>query len=538
MKRSQAKLSILVSPFLILAGLTACSQAVSAHETGTQHVHFQRPRKKSSSQRLTFRSASQTLASPDSQERQATGQRGRSRVANSREPRQAAAENPLREQPPRKQVRSTPENHSITAQSKTAQSRTFKQSSRARPTRHATAYSPAAESADELSNAPNPFPVERIASKLKQSRQVRHDHRVAPASHEQVVYESDSSDACAYCGGEGACEPGCGLIEAGCGIGEPGCGIEEPGCGIVEPGCGIVEPGCGAVDECGSCVGPPKPDYWCFPICLPRLRIIEFSAGVHSFRDARDFPVGTNSTGGTANYGFQEAINVGGRLPLIGQLFPQLSYQLGYQAVQSRLSGTSINSNSRSQNFVTIGMYRRVPVGLQFGVAWDYLQDQLAEDVSQSRADLQQIRYEISLKTPRGREIGFTAATHLNDRELTFVDGVNASTDTYQTVDQYMLFYRWHFHNQGVGRLRAGGTNDSEVILGADFQVPLNDRWSLQSGFNYLIPDQHDVTQEAWNLGMNMIWHWGRTARSCHRSPYMPLFPIADNGWMFVDRVH
>jgi hypothetical protein len=248
----------------------------------------------------------------------------------------------------------------------------------------------------------------------------------------------------------------------------------------------------------------------------------------------RDFT--NRDVSGTANYGFQEGINVGGRLPLIGRLFPQISYQLGYQAVQSRLSGTTANSDSRSQNFVTIGMYRRTPVGLQFGVVWDFMEDQLAEDASQSRSDLQQIRYEISLKTPRGREFGFMAATHLNTREYSFDGGV--TTQTYQSVDQYMLFYRWHFRNSGIGRCWIGGTDDSEVILGADFLVPLNNRWSLQSGFNYLSPDQSDVTQEAWNLGMNIVWHWGRTARSCHSSPYRPLFPVVDNGWMFVDRVH
>ncbi len=321
------------------------------------------------------------------------------------------------------------------------------------------------------------------------------------------------------------------MVEAGCGIGEPGCGIGEIGCGIADPGCGIVEPGCGVVDECGSSVGPPKPDYWCFPICLPRLRVIEFQAGVHSFRDTRDF---TTNNRGTANYGFQEGINVGSRLPLIGRLFPQISYQLGYLATQSRLSGTTASDSSRSQSFVTIGMYRRVPVGLQFGVVWDFMQDQLNEDASKDRADLQQIRFEISLKTPRGREFGLLAASHLNSRELSFDNGATA---TYQSVDQYLLFYRWHFFHGGVGRCWIGGTDDSDAVLGADFQVPLNDRWSFQSGFNYLSPDQKDVTQESWNLGMNIIWHWGRMARTCERNPHRPLFPIADNGWMFVDRV-
>ena len=255
------------------------------------------------------------------------------------------------------------------------------------------------ESPADLPSSQDHFPIEHVARKLKQRKQPLRDEQIVPVAHGQVVYDSGLSDACAYCGSAGACEPGCGMVEPGCGIVEsgcgiaepgcgivePGCGIVEPGCGIVEPGCGIAEPGCGVVDECGSCVGPPKPDYWCFPICLPRLRVIEFQAGVHSFRDARDF---VSDNRGTANYGFQEGINVGGRLPLIGRLFPQISYQLGYQATQSRLSGTTSNDDSRSQNFITIGMYRRVPVGLQFGVVWDFMQDQLSEDASKDRTDL------------------------------------------------------------------------------------------------------------------------------------------------------
>jgi hypothetical protein len=233
------------------------------------------------------------------------------------------------------------------------------------------------------------------------------------------------------------------------------------------------------------------------------------------------------------NFGFQEGGNLGGRAPFIGLMFPQLSYQLGYQAVQSRISGTSDPAPAgsgvdRSQQFVTAGLFRRVKTGIQMGVVWDMMRDDLL--VSE---DFHQIRYELSLKSPRGREFGFMGTTHSSNK---LVGGVD-----YQAVDQYALFYRWHFRNAGEGRLWGGVSNDDEGIFGGEFFVPLNNRWSLQSGFNYLITDRDagdfGATEESWNLGMNLVWHFGRTARKCQLNPHRPLFQVADNGWMFIDEV-
>ena len=308
---------------------------------------------------------------------------------------------------------------------------------------------------------------------------------------------------------------------------DPGCGMNDPGCGMMDPGCGCAEPSCG-VAGCGDPVRPRGPDYWCFPVCLPRLKDITLWGGVHGFRGPRDFiPAGRSDS----NFGFQEGINLSGRAPLVGFLFPELNYQLGYQAMQSRLSGTETSTEDRGQQFITAGFYRRTQSGLQFGAVWDSMNDDLDENIS-----LHQVRYELSLKTPRGRELGFWGASSTNDS--TSFNGV--SSVTYETVGQYCGFYRWNFKGGNQGRIWGGATDDGEGILGADFYAPLNDRWSVQTGFNYLIPNDADglagVSQESWNLGINLVWHWGRTAREGNSSPHRPLFSVADNGWMFVDR--
>jgi hypothetical protein len=324
----------------------------------------------------------------------------------------------------------------------------------------------------------------------------------------------------------GCTEPACGIGEPDCGCAEPACGICEPGCGVQEPGCGVMEPGCGCDQpECGSCVGSPGPDYICFPVCVPRFKELLFWGGVHGFKGPRDAPNLGGS--GDGNFGFQEGVNIGGRAPLVGLIFPQISYQLGYQSVQSQLSGRSNgDTNDRIQHFVTAGVFRRVAAGLQFGAVWDHLHDDFLAD-----ADFNQVRYEISLKGQSGLEAGFWGATHAND---VFVSGFD-----FQTVDQYNFFLRYHFPSACEGRFWGGFTNDHEGIFGGDFYMPFNNRWSLQTGFNYLIPQdsagQIAAQNESWNVGMNLVWHYGFTAKASRTNPHRPLFTTADNGTMFVD---
>jgi hypothetical protein len=370
----------------------------------------------------------------------------------------------------------------------------------------------------------------------KRSRAIR-EASVEPWVDEPTLGPVQQASFGSYCDcGEptcGICEPGCGIVEPGCdfvestcGCAEPGCTMCESSCGIVEPGCGLVEPDCGIAD-CGSCVGNPGPDFWCFPVCLPRFKDLRAWAGVHGFKGPRDSPL--NGGAGDGNFGFQEGINIGGRAPLISLLFPQLAYQLGFQAVQSQLSGLSNGDiNDRNQEFITAGIFRRVRSGVQFGVAWDYMQDDFLAD-----ADFSQLRYEGSLKGQSGLEFGFWGASSMTDST---VNGI-----AYETVDQYCGFVRWQFREGGAARFWGGATGDGEGLFGAEFIAPLNNRWSVNSGFNYLITDAANgeigAREESWNVGINLVWHYGLIAKKGNVNPFAPLFSMADNGWMFVDRV-
>jgi hypothetical protein len=449
-----------------------------------------------------------------------------------------AQDNPLRFQRPGQEAQST-----ASAQQK------FRAPSQAaaQPARQVAAAPVKKPAPKQVAAQSKPAAVQQAP--LKQV--VKRDYQVRRAQREEVVYDSGAAETyqeepiymddpsmgqphrgmMAH-GGQmmtshghmSGCQCESCLCEPECGICDPGCGMMDPGCGIADPACGCAEPSCG-VAGCGDCVKPRGPDYWCFPVCFPRLKDVTFWGGVHGFRGPRDFiPAGQSNS----NFGFQEGANVTGRAPLVGVLFPDLNYQLGVQTMQSRLHGTETSTQDRGQVFGTAGIYRRTLSGLQFGAVWDTMRDDLDETIS-----LDQVRYELSIKTPKGRELGFWGASSTNDATV--------GADTFETTDQFCGFYRWNMRGGTQARIWGGASGDGEGILGAEFYAPLNDRWSVQTGFNYLIPDGPDglagVSQESWNLGINLVWHWRKTAREGNVSPYRPLFGVADNGSMFVDQV-
>lgn len=282
---------------------------------------------------------------------------------------------------------------------------------------------------------------------------------------------------------------------------------------------GVCSPLGSEWDLCGM-------DDQCVPLCLPRFQHLAIFAGVHGFKGPRD-------GGLSSNFGFQEGVQIGGRAPLLP--WPYLAYQLGYQAAQSRLHGdmASYSETARRQHLATAGLFHRRQVGLQWGVVYDLMQDDLVEDL-----DFWQVRGEISLVGPRGGEIGFWTAVHTNDEGSIFGD---QRLSTFEAVDQYVLFYRWHFFDCGEARLWGGMTDYNDGLFGGDFLLPIDDRWSLQGGFNYLIPEEDDIPdgliQESWNLSINLVWHFGCDGCTSHSSPYRPLMNVVDNGTMFLDRI-
>jgi hypothetical protein len=304
-----------------------------------------------------------------------------------------------------------------------------------------------------------------------------------------------------------------------------GCGSAcEPGCGC-EPGCSC-EPGC-TCDNCNNrdlfCIGPGD-DESCHTVRLrwPKWQEVTVFAGAQGFKGPYD------QERDSGNFGFNEGFNIGAKVP-----YAELGYQFGMRNVHSQLNGdkdTGIDE-SHFQTFATAGLFHRSCEGLQFGVVWDALNDERYHS-----RQFHQLRSEISILNC-GHEFGFTGSFGTNDHRL---EDENDEDIFFEASDQYLLFYRLHGCNGGEGRLFAGFNDDSDGIVGSDMLIPIGDRFSVQSGFTYLIPNERNgtagATQEAWNIGMGLVWHWDRQARKSFDNCYRPFFNVADNGSLIVDQ--
>jgi len=260
---------------------------------------------------------------------------------------------------------------------------------------------------------------------------------------------------------------------------------------------------------------------------LPPLQEIVLFGGVQGFKSPLDYDAANPRDGG--NFGFHEGVNAGGIMSWLP--WPGLGYQIGYQGTQNQLSGDARSSttDSHTQQFLTAGLFRRRFAGLQYGVVYDLLQDE-----RQGSNDFGQVRGLLSITNPRGGEVGFQFATHTNSQAI--------NNSTYEATDQYLLFYRYHGCRGGEFRVFGGGDDDSRGIFGGDLFAPLNERWSIQAGFTYLIPSDggnlnHNATEEAWNLNMSFVWHYGCRGKQWYKSPWRPLFNVANNGSLVVDDV-
>jgi hypothetical protein len=280
----------------------------------------------------------------------------------------------------------------------------------------------------------------------------------------------------------------------------------------------MMDDGCGGCSHRGCLIPCPS-------LCCDSL---EFFAGAHGF-------TGPINRGETGSFGFNEGVNWGAPLPCL--FCGELGMQLGIRATHSNFSGASFTESERNQVFVTGGIFRRVDYGFQGGVVVDYLSEDWYLD-----SELVQLRGELSWVYPCRHEIGFWFTAHLEDEEtVSSPIGTSVLTEELAVTDLYAFFYRYRVDNvpNASGRLFAGFTGESDGLVGADILVPVNDCWSVQSGFAYLVPeegsDADGHVEESWNFGLSLVWRPGGNA-GANAGYYRPLFDVAHNGNFMVDR--
>jgi hypothetical protein len=151
--------------------------------------------------------------------------------------------------------------------------------------------------------------------------------------------------------------------------------------------------------------------------------------------------------------------------------------------------------------------------------------------------NLLQIRAEISYLLGF-HELGIWAAAHTKSDTQGAPSSFDTPTVTWQANNQYNLFYRANFSYGAVGRMWIGVTDYGDVTFGGDATAPLSERWAIQIAQNYLLPRGDSSVpksvQETWGLTLAMVWYPHAKTPNCRFDPYRPLFPVADNSWMFV----
>lgn len=289
-------------------------------------------------------------------------------------------------------------------------------------------------------------------------------------------------------------------------------------------------------EECGSCesrvcgipalepewFGPPWAWPWWYggPLATLLSRS-EFFVGVHSFKSEPD-------RARNANFGFHEGFNAGGPL---GDPWG-IGWQFGFRAAHSDFAGSRIDyydPGSRNQFFLTTGLFhRKVDCGLQWGVVFDYLHDNFY-----GSADLQQLRSEMSWKTPCGHEFGFSGAFMTGDDRYDYGTRTQPQPRDVEPRDLYTFFYRRSWSCGGEWRIFGGFSGHGQGLFGVDLLLPAGEAFAVETGFAYLTPKTgtslEALTEESWAVTVTLVWYPVRGNSCALADPFRPLLPVADN---------
>lgn len=307
-----------------------------------------------------------------------------------------------------------------------------------------------------------------------------------------------------------------------------GCGCDDCGSGAYFDRCGF-----GPANDCRDC--EPIEDCWMNGLG-GLLYNGEYFAGAHAFTSPGVFQIpGTNQNGlSNSSFGFHGGFNFG--LPLYRLTCGLVSGQFGANVVTSNYNGSPLSSDNRGQLFVTAGLFRRVDQGLQFGVVADVLHEEWFAEL-----DIVQIRGDLSYAMGNNRQIGFRFAEGVQDSSAQGIfENVGLTNVTGDVFDTYRFYYHHACECGGYNEFYIGWSGESHTVVGFDYDLPLNYKWALRSGFTYLIPEDDDPNQqfgnsnEAWNVSVGLVWR--PRGRNWYPWYHRPILPVADNGSMIIRR--
>ncbi len=306
-------------------------------------------------------------------------------------------------------------------------------------------------------------------------------------------------------------------------------GPAQGGCGCADGNCngGCADGSCDGSCDCGANWGRNASrsfNNWCRQ---DMFRDLSVYAGVQGFKDPEDL-------GENGDFGFHYGGNWG--LPLWG--CSGVGFQAGGEIDHSDLApNATVFGDHRTQYFITSGVFYRPTreCGWQGGVVWDWMDESFYDDltVSQIRANLS---YVIDWS-----EFGFecTVATHEDNVPAPQNTIAAFSSVDYSPTDLYTFYYGRRLCNGGQVKAFAGVANGLGAIVGANLDIAISDSFSLEGDFTYIIADKDppgDIPGESANIAFSIVWHPGCHARDTFDSAYRPLFNVADNNSLIVNR--
>jgi hypothetical protein len=252
------------------------------------------------------------------------------------------------------------------------------------------------------------------------------------------------------------------------------------------------------------------------------------------------------------NNGLMTGLNFGTRLGPVSE-WTGIGFQLGSSVGVFDWSGTDYrmrnNDQAEMQGFITSGFFRRAneQSPWTFAIVNDWMFNSTFSVMGENPT-LAQWRGSVGYIFNALNEVGVWGAWR-GQGDTRNVGGFGPVT--WRPVQHVNVYYKYRWPQCGADtsvwfgvpendRLRGGGSL-GDYTVGAVTNVPLSDRFQLYALVTYMHPSGRPGPpanlEEAWNFTTGLAWYFGRTARSSTVAGqcWMPLMPVANNGYFMVD---
>ena len=263
--------------------------------------------------------------------------------------------------------------------------------------------------------------------------------------------------------------------------------------------------------------------------CLPLD--VRFSTALESFKGPMDLD---NQNG---NFGMSFAINAG----FVVVKRWGVGIQAGVSDILSNFHGTRLTGEkTRSQNFTTVGLFQRVPIGegkVRWGFAYDWFHDDYFDSIR-----LGQWRVKLAYDWNCTNEVGLWANIPSRSDRARIDDGDRQSHfEQFESVAQGNFYLR-HFWENGAETTHWIGVAEKpgRFIIGSSGRIPMGNHISLIGDFNYIMPSEggaNSQDNEMWQMAIGIEITPGCRSIGSRDRAGTPLLPLANNAAFAVRRM-